>query len=71
MQKIAQSDVSVVLSNDQLHWLGKEVRGYLRPLLHGVLLITSGFFVMLYDTGLKELALVLFMGGIFRIFYKS
>ncbi|HHH19108.1 MAG TPA: AarF/ABC1/UbiB kinase family protein [Campylobacterales bacterium] len=71
MQKIAQSDVSVVLSNDQLHWISKEVRGYVRPLLHGVVLMVSGFFVVLVSHDLMELALVLFGLGVVRILYKS
>lgn len=71
VQKIAQSDVSIVLSNDQLHWIGKEIRGYIRPILLGVVLMASGFFVLLYDEGLKGMALVLFVGGVVRVFYRG
>jgi predicted unusual protein kinase regulating ubiquinone biosynthesis (AarF/ABC1/UbiB family) len=71
VQKIAQDEVGVVASKDQLHWIAKELKEYVRPLLHAFALMISGFFVLLYDGELKTLALGLFGIGIIRLFYKA
>lgn len=69
-QKIAEDDVGVKLSDDQLGWAAKEIKEYLKPLLGGALFIVAGFFTLLYDRELKELALILFLLGALRIYFK-
>ncbi|CAA6803917.1 MAG: ABC1 family protein [uncultured Sulfurovum sp.] len=70
VQKMAQGEISINASKDQLTWIAKEIKEYLRPLLQGFVLVVSGFFVLIYDKNLKEIALVLFALGAIRIFYK-
>jgi len=69
-QKIAEDDVGVKLSDDQLGWVAKEIKEYLKPLLGGALFIMAGFFTLLYDRELKDLALILFLLGAVRIYFK-
>jgi len=69
-QKIAEDDVGVKLSDDQLGWAAKEIKEYLKGLLGGALFIVAGFFTLLYDRELKELALILFLLGALRIYFK-
>ncbi|CAA6799940.1 MAG: ABC transporter, partial [uncultured Sulfurovum sp.] len=70
VQKMAQGEISVNASKDQLTWIAKELKEYFRPLVQGFVLLLSGFFVLLYDKELKEIALVLFGLGVVRVFYR-
>ena len=70
VQKIAEDDVGVKLNDDQLYWIAKEVKNYLKPLINGFILILAGFFTLLYDKELKQVALFLFVLGILQIFFK-
>lgn len=71
MQKIATGGVSVSLSRDQLLWVAKELKEYLRGVLNSSLLIISSFFILIYDKELKEIALSLFILGVVSLWYKS
>lgn len=64
MQQMAKGEVGVVLSNDQLKWVAKEVKEYLKPKIKGFLLIVSAFFVLIYNADLKLLSLLLFVLGV-------
>jgi len=70
-QKLAQNELEVQLSDDQLYWLAKEIKNYIKPLLSGTLFIVAGFFTLLYDKNLKELALFFFLVGILKIYFKK
>jgi len=70
MQKIAQSEVKIEVSNDQLHWLSKELRAYLKPILQSFVLMLGAFFILLYDKDMSQVAVGLFVLGVLRIFYK-
>lgn len=70
MQKIAQAEVKVEISNDQLYWLTKELRLYLKPIVQSFVLMLGAFFVLLYDKELSSLALGLFILAVVRILYK-
>ena len=71
VQKIAEDDLEVKLSDDQLFWVAKEIKRYIKPLLGGFVLIIAAFFTLLYDNELKTFALVLFVFGVLRIFFKG
>ncbi|MDY0194907.1 MAG: AarF/UbiB family protein [Sulfurovaceae bacterium] len=71
MQKIANGEAEVTLSKDQLYWIAKELKEYLKPLLSSSLLILGSFFVLLYDKDLKEIALGIFTIGVISLWYKS
>ncbi|CAA6801137.1 MAG: ABC transporter [uncultured Sulfurovum sp.] len=70
VQKMAQGEITVNASRDQLTWIAKELKEYFRPLVQGFVLMLSSFFVLLYDKDLKEIALVLFGLGVVRVFYR-
>jgi len=69
-QKIAENDIELKLSDDQLYWVAKELKNYAKPLLGGFIFIIAGFFTLLYDKDLKEVALLLFIIGAVRIYFK-
>ncbi len=70
MQNIAQGEVGIVASKDQLYWISKELKEYIRSQLRSFILIIGGFFVLLYDKELKFIAIVLMLLGVIRIWYK-
>ena len=71
MQKIANNELEVSLSKDQLYWISKELKEYAKPLLSSSLLMLASFFMLLYDKDLKEIALGLFIIGAISLWYKS
>ncbi|MDD3775002.1 MAG: AarF/UbiB family protein [Sulfurovaceae bacterium] len=71
MQKMANNELEVSLSKDQLYWISKELKEYAKPLLSSSLLILASFFMLLYDKDLKEIALGLFIIGAISLWYKS
>lgn len=71
MQKIANDELEVSLSKDQLYWISKELKEYAKPLLNSSLLILASFFMLLYNKDLKEIALGLFTIGVISLWYKS
>ncbi len=66
MQQMAQGEVGVVLSNDQLKWIAKEIKEYINPKIQGLLLIFGAFFVLQYDIDFKIISCILFLAGILR-----
>ena len=71
MHNIAQGEVNITASKDQIEWIAKEIKEYIKPLTHGFILVLGGFFVLLYDKELKEIALLIFSLGIARLLYKA
>ena len=70
MKKIAQGEVRVELSNDQLHWLGREVKTYVKEAQITLWLSLGALGVLLYDPALYGLALGLFGLAFLRLLYK-
>ncbi len=71
VQKIAEDDIGVKLNDDQLNWMAKEIKNYLKPLMGGFIVILAGFFLLLYDKELKQIALFLFILGVLQILFKK
>jgi predicted unusual protein kinase regulating ubiquinone biosynthesis (AarF/ABC1/UbiB family) len=71
MHKIAQGELNITASKDQIEWIAKEIQEYFKPLMHGFILIAGGFFTLLYDKYLKDIALLLFSFGVLRLIYKG
>jgi len=67
MQQISKGEVGVVLSNEQLSWVAKEIKEYIKSKLQGVLLIIISFFMINYDKDIKEIAAVVFLIGIIKM----
>ncbi len=67
-QQMAQGEIGVLLSKDQLEWIFREIKGYLQPKITGFICIASAFFLLIYDKELKYVALSFFLIGVFKIF---
>ncbi|MFK5882118.1 MAG: AarF/UbiB family protein [Sulfurospirillum sp.] len=70
VQNMSQGELGIVLSKEQLYWIAKESKEFIKPLLQGFTLILTSFFTLLYDKDLKELALFIFIFGVLRILLK-
>jgi ubiquinone biosynthesis protein len=70
LKQASSGELKVQVSNDQLEWISKEVKDYVKPIILSLGLILSSIFVLLYDKELKDIALVLFGLGIARLIYK-
>ena len=70
LKQASSGELKVQVSNDQLEWISKEVKDYVKPIILSLGLVLSSIFVLLYDKNLKDIALVLFGLGIARLIYK-
>jgi ubiquinone biosynthesis protein len=70
LKQASSGELKVQVSNDQLEWISKEVKDYVKPIILSLGLVLSSIFVLLYDKDLKDIALVLFGLGIARLIYK-
>ena len=70
IKKASEGSLQVELSNNQLDWVAKEVKSYVKPVIFSLTLFISSIFVLLYDKELKEVALGLFVLGLARILYR-
>lgn len=70
IKKASEGSLEVELSNNQLEWIAKEIKSYVKPIVFSLTLFISSIFVLLYDKDLKEVALGLFVLGIARILYR-
>lgn len=69
IKQISEGELKVELSLNQLEWLTKELKGYVKPLLFSFALMIGGVFVLLYDPNLKDFALVLFTLGVAKLIF--
>ena len=70
MKKIAQGEVRVELSNDQLFWLGRELRMHAKEAQITLWLALLALGILLYDPALYGLAFGLFGLAFLRLLYK-
>lgn len=70
IKKMSEGNLSIELSRAQIEWLAKELKGIFKPTLVSFGLIFAGFFLLLYDESLKDIALVIFSVGFIRLIYK-
>jgi predicted unusual protein kinase regulating ubiquinone biosynthesis (AarF/ABC1/UbiB family) len=70
LRKISNEELVVELSNDQLGWIKKELKGEVKGYAIDFSLILSAIFVLLYDQELSNLAIGLGVFGLARIFYR-
>jgi predicted unusual protein kinase regulating ubiquinone biosynthesis (AarF/ABC1/UbiB family) len=71
MQQISKGEVGVVLSNEQLSWVAKEIKEYIKSKLQGILLIIISFYVLFYDENFRLFSLIIFIIGILAIYFKK
>lgn len=70
IKQASSEQLKIQISNDQLEWISKEVKDYVKPIIVSLSLVFTSFFVILYDKDLKEIALALFIFAIARFIYK-
>jgi len=70
IKKIANDDMKIELSNDQLEYVAKELKGYVSSLLLPIVLMITAFFVLNFN-GTKELSTALFVAGVITLWYKK
>ncbi|CAA6812234.1 MAG: ABC1 family protein, partial [uncultured Campylobacterales bacterium] len=70
IKKIANSELVVQASKDQLEWISKEIKTYTGSIIKSLVFIILGFFILIYDNELKNLALLLVTIGSIKLFFK-
>ena len=70
IKKASEGSLEVELSNNQLEWITKEVKSFIKPIVLSLCLFISSIFILLYDKDLKEFALGIFILGLARILYR-
>ena len=69
-KQASEGELKVELSNNQLQYLSKEAKEYIKPKIISVALILSSIFMLMYDKDLKQIALGVFIFGFARLLYK-
>jgi uncharacterized membrane protein YjjP (DUF1212 family) len=68
--KSRSGELKIEVSNNQLEWIAKEIKGFIKPIILSFVLIFASIFTLLYDKDLKEFALILFTIGVIKLVYK-
>ena len=69
-KQASNGELKVELSNNQLEWLTKELKEYIKPILTAFSLMLGAIFLYLIEPSLKELAIFIFAFGFFKILYR-
>ena len=70
LKQASEGDLEVQISQNQLEYLTKEVKEYLKPKFVSLSLMISSIFILLLDKEYKEIAIGLFVFALARIIYK-
>ncbi len=70
IKKANNNELQIELSKNQISWLKKELKDYLKSFNISLALIFTSIFMLLYDKDLKEIALGVFAFGILKLIYK-
>lgn len=70
IKKASEGSLEVEISKNQLEWISREIKNYIKSIVFSLTLFVTAFFILLYDKDLKELALLFFIFGLIRIFYR-
>ena len=70
IKQASSGELKIEVSNNQLEWISKEIKEFIKPIILSFVLFFTSIFMVLYDKDLKEIALVIFIAGIMRIIYK-
>lgn len=70
IKKANTNELQIEISNNQLEFISKELKEFIRPIILSFGLIFTSIFMILYDKELKQMALVLFIVAIIRLLYK-
>ena len=70
IKKANSNELKIEVSNNQLEWIAKEIKDFIKPIILSFALIFTSIFTLLYDKDLKEFALILFTIGVIKLVYK-
>ena len=70
IKQASSGELKIEVSNNQLEWIAKEIKGFIKPIILSFVLIFASIFTLLYDKDLKEFALILFTIGVIKLVYK-
>lgn len=70
IKQTSKGELQVEISNNQLEFISKEIKDFIRPIILSFVLIFSSIFMILYDKELKQMALILFIIGVIKLIYK-
>ena len=70
IKQTSKGELQVEISNNQLEFISKEIKDFIRPIIFSFVLIFSSIFMILYDKELKDMALILFAIGVIKLIYK-
>lgn len=70
LKKIANDDLKIELSRDQLGFIAKEIKEYIASFVLPVILILSAFFMINFES-FKLFSPILFLSGIILFWYKK
>lgn len=70
IRKISSNELHVELSNDQLGWMKKDLKEAVKFYASSFVMMIGSIFLILYDKEYKSAALILFVVGALRVFYR-
>lgn len=70
IKQTSKGELQVEISKNQLEFISKEIKDFIKPIIFSFVLIFSSIFMILYDKELKDMALVLFLVGVIKLIYK-
>ncbi|MGK0256217.1 MAG: ubiquinone biosynthesis protein [Arcobacteraceae bacterium] len=70
VKKASEGNLEVEVSKGQMEYVAKEIKGYMKPFISAFAFMLAGFFLIIYDRSLEDIALVLFGFGFMRVLYK-
>ncbi len=66
-----KGELKIEISNNQLEWIAKEIKDFIRPIILSLGLIFISIFILLYDKNQKEISLIIFIIAIIRLIYRK
>lgn len=70
LKQASEGELKVELSKNQLDFLKKELKSYIKPYIFATTLMISSIFLILVNKDFKEIAIVLFTLSIARLLFK-
>ena len=71
ISKANSGEMSIVINDMQFDYIKKEFKEYLTPFIKSFAIMLFALSLMLYDDGLKDIALILLIFAFARILYKN
>lgn len=70
LKQASEGELQVELSNNQLEYITKELKEYIKPKIFSFSMMITSIFMVIIDKDLKDIAIALFVFAIARILYK-